>query len=231
MIIDAGWLGRRHNSEVEVETVYRHRLRRADGRRAEVDVFIERIVLFDRGRFIGEVYDIPDNLSRMRAYVYRNGRVRFDREIFLVGNRYEGFELISTRYYDGYILDSYQRNHGFRAGRLDFRRERVRPIRRSRLFDPFHFAGHVPLSLLPDDRGWLLDYGRESITGYYYDSRRDDYYGDDRGWSDDRWDVYDYQSTAPGDDRLERTYRREITTRDGAVIELDRSEVLERVQD
>src|SRR5690606_31362041 len=182
-------------------------------------------------RFIGEVDRIPNDLGRIRANVYRNGRVTFDREVFLVGSRYDGFELVNTRYYDGYILDAYSRKHGYRAGRLDLRRERVVPVRRSQWFNPFAFAGHVPLSLLPDDRGWLLDYGRESITGYYYNSRGDydrydDDYPDDRGWT-----YRNFNSSAPGEDRLERRYDREITTKNGAVIELKREEVLQRLDD
>lgn len=216
---------------MEVETTYRHRLRRADHRRAEIDVYVQRIALYDRGRYLGEVDRIPAKLARTRAYVYRNGAVRFDREIFLVGNRYDGFEIISTRYYDDYILNAYDRSHGFRAGYLDLRRGRVFSIRHSRLFDPFQFDGHVPLSLLPDDRGWLLDYGRESITGYYYDSRDARGYEDDRDWNDRGWDLQGYSSSAPGDDRLERQYRREITTNNGAVIELDREELIERIDE
>lgn len=231
VIIDAGWLGHRRNDVIEVETTYRHRLRRADGRRAEIDVYVERIALFDRGRFIGEVDRIPNDLSRVRAVVNRNGSVRFDREIFLVGNRRVGFELISTRYYDGYILDAYNRRHGYKAGRLDFRRERVVHTKRSRFFSPFAFDGHVPLSLLPDDRGWLLDYGRESITGYYYDSRERDYRDDYDDWGDRGWSYRNYNSTAPGNDLLERRYDRQITTNSGTVIELKREEVLERLDD
>ncbi|HEX7072192.1 MAG TPA: hypothetical protein VF190_15370 [Rhodothermales bacterium] len=232
VFIDAGWLGHRRSDQVEIETTYRHRLRRADSRRAEIDVYIERIAVFDRGRFIGEVRRIPDELARIRATVSRTGPVRFDREIFLVGNRFDGLELISTRYYDGYVLDHYDRRHGFRAGRLDFRRDRVVSIRRSRFFDPFHFDGYVPLSLLPDDRGWLLDYGRDSITGRYYDSRGDwGDYDDYDAWDDRGWSLGNYRLSTPGDDRLEREYQREITTKNGAVIGLQREEVIERLPD
>lgn len=230
VVIQAGWLGNRSNAAIEVETTYRHRLRRADNRRAEIDIDIERIALFDRGRFIGEIDRIPSNLSRTRAYVYRNGAVRFDREVFVVGSRIDGFELISTRYYDDYILDAYDPRHGYRAGYLDFRRNRVVHVRHSRFFDPYHFAGYVPISLLPDDSHWLLDYGRRSISGYYYESRGPATYGS-YGTLQEYHEpiVGESRFAAPGEETLERAYRREIQTAGGAVIDLKRDETLQRV--
>ena len=51
-----------------------------------------------------------------------------------------------------------------RVGRLDLRRERVRPVRHSRLFDDRHFRGYVPMSLLPEDAEWLWDVGSDAMS-------------------------------------------------------------------
>lgn len=228
--------------------MYRHQVGRTTSNRADIDIFIERISLYRDGRFIGEVARIPSSLGRIRAEVFRNGRMHFDRNVFLVGDERVGFELISTRHYDGYVLDAYQRSHGYRAGRLDFRRHRVVPVGRSRFFNPFRFDGYVPISLLPDDSRWLLDVGRESISGYYYDSNRS--HGYDRYTPEERrymeMDAYrvspesfdaGYGQGYFQSDRasqfseesglLERLNETEIRTSGGAVIQFRREEAIE----
>ena len=172
---EAGWGRGYRDARLDVRTEYRHRVRRATHRKAELDLYIDRIVLYENGRFLGEVHRIPDHLRRIRATVYRHGRVDFDRDVFLLGDRYSGFELISTRHYDGYLLDAYQRAHGVRAGVLDLWRERVVSVSHSRLFDPYDFNGFVPISLMPDDPRWLFDYGYDSVS-YYDDGYGGGYY-------------------------------------------------------
>ncbi|MDX1547240.1 MAG: hypothetical protein R3247_09645, partial [Rhodothermales bacterium] len=183
--VDAGWGRRQHRrSEIDVRTFYYHELRHATREYAEVDIFIERVELYADGRYLGEVDRIPDRLSRIRATVHRDGYVEFDRDVSIVGDPRAGFEMISTRAYDGYVLDRYRSGHDLRAGVLDLRRGRVVPTSYSRLFDPYDFNGFVPVSLLPHDAGWLLDYGEASFSGAYYDYDPY-YYGGYQGYGDD----------------------------------------------
>ncbi len=177
--VDAGWGPHRRESRLELRTYYRHRVRNASSRRARIDVFIERIEIFEDGFFIGDVNHIPDRLARTSASVDRSGRVLFDRDLFLLGDPDAGFELISTRHYDGFILNKYKASHGVRAGVLDLRRQRVVPVNRSRFFDPRSFDGFVPINLLPDDPAWIIDYGHTSYSGVHWGNDARYYYGFD----------------------------------------------------
>ena len=163
VFVDAGWSRFRRETQVDIRTEYHYRVRNAGRNTAEVEVLIDRIEVYDRGRFVGEVDRIPDEFGRLRARINRNGDIDFDRDLFLVGDPFAGFEIISTRYYGRYILDAYDRAHGYRAGVLDFRRERIVPVRYSRLFDPYAFDGYVPIQILPDDEDWLWDYRSETF--------------------------------------------------------------------
>jgi len=178
--VDAGWGRNRRNARIEVQTYYQHRVIRATDDYAELEIKVEQIELFRDGVFYGQVDRIPSDLGRIRATVYRNGRVDFDRDVFLVGDPGAGFEMISTRHYGGYILDSYRRSDGMRVGELNLRRSRVDEKGRSRLFDPRDFNGFVPISLLPEDDGWLWDFGDEAMSAYYDDY--DYYYGSGDGY-------------------------------------------------
>lgn len=194
--IESGWGHRRYDSRLDVRTIYRHRVRYATRDKAEVEIRIEGLELYENGRYLGEVRRIPRSLSRIEATIYRNGRVRFDRDVFVVGDRRAGFELVSTRHYGGFVLDAYERSHGYRAGAIDLRRGRVVPVRYSRLFDPYDFGGFVPVSLLPEEAGWLFDYGYDSPSGYHGYDDEDYYYGYRGGdgrynggrYDDDRYD-------------------------------------------
>ncbi len=143
---------------------------------AELEITIEAIDVFYKGRHLGSVDYVPENLGTIYATVYNDGEIQFDREVFLVGDPYAGFEMISTRYYDGYVFDRYRSSDGYRAGRLDLRTGEVYTIGRSRLFDPDASSGHIPISLLPENEGWLWDYGAEAMSAaldnydYYYGS-------------------------------------------------------------
>jgi hypothetical protein len=212
--------GRRDWSNVEVETYYRHSVRRATADWAEIDIEIDQIDVYDGNRYLGYVDRLPGDLKKIRATVYRNGDIRFDREVFLVGDPFVGFEVISTRHYDGWAQDNYRPDDGYRAGRVDLGRHRVQPIRRSRLWDPYRYTGVVPVSLLPDQQGWLWDYGVEALSAVYDDY--DYYYGGTgavapRGPSEDPGLLY-------GAD--EWSYK----TRDGADVRYERESNLERVR-
>ena len=234
VVADAGWGRHRRAARLDVRTIYRHRVRNANHRRAVVDIDIERIELYQGGRFLGEVHHVPNKLGRVRATLHRNGRLRFDRQVFLLGDRRSGFEMISTRHYDRHVLDAYDRGHGFRAGVLNLWRGRVDPVRHSRLFDPYDFNGFVPIDLLPENRGWLFDYGAGSVSGYHY---RDDVYGDVYddvlyyGYGGDHGPAPHF-STRPSTDlpALRETGRREVTTVRGARIELERAAELRRIE-
>jgi hypothetical protein len=175
--VEVGFGSRYRESQVEVRTVYRHRLLFADARRAELEIEIERLELYDGDLFLGEITRIPDHLARFGATVFRNGEVRFDRDVFVVGDAFAGFELVSTRNYGGYVLDHYRERDGYRAAALDFRRRSAVPVGRSRLFRPFDFDGFVPISLLPEDADWLYDYGYGAVSAHYDDYGPDLYYG------------------------------------------------------
>lgn len=232
--LKAGWARRHYDARLDVRTYYRHRVRSASPSRAEIDIEIDRIELYEDGYYLGSVDRIPSDLSRIRATVYRNGSVRFDRDVFVVGDPRVGFELVSTRHYGRFVLDAYDRAHGYRAGVLDLRRERVVPVRRSRLFDPYNFNGFVPISLLPDDAGWLFDYGRESLSGYYWGDSESYFYGrggDASGaWAGDHQTL----SVNGGPDVVE-PLRRNLdnqfrSDRTGAEVELKREAELKRIE-
>lgn len=223
-------------------------MRDASARQAVVDIEIDRIEIYENGFFVGEVQRIPDELARMRAVVDRRHGVRFDRDIFLLGDPYAGFEMISTRHYDGFVLDKYRRSHGVRVGALDLRRERVVPLRRSRFFDPRDFSGFVPINLLPEDAGWLVDYGYDSYSGHYWGdddryyygfSDLDDYarFGGDRATyteTEPRGSTTGREARSnrltPERQALEQSVDRTFETDDGAKIRLKRESSIERVE-
>ena len=207
--------GRRNRAEVEVETVYSHRLIYANDNFAEVDVEIERLEIYQGGRYLGAVDRIPTALSQMTATVYRNGDVFFDRETFLLGDTYSGLELLSTQAYDGYVLDAYHHRDGYRVGQVDLRRGRVVEKRSSRLFRPDRVDGHVPISLLPNDEGWLWDYGADAISAAVDDY--DWYYGGSG-------------ARAPGVDPYRQEDAWDYTAQSGVDIRFRRESQIQRVQ-
>jgi len=205
-----------------VRTVYRHNVRSASANRAKVDIYIDRIELYEDGRFYGEVYYVPDRLSRVTATIHRNGRVTFDRNVFLVGDPYSGFEIVSTRHYDSFILNAFRIGHGYRVGVLNLRNGSVVETTRSGFMEANHFAGHVPISLLPEDTGWLFDFGSESFSGYYFGNNETYYYGYEDGQYDDMSyennGLYFDRQDAPGDDAV---YQGSYLDRQGEMPELE----------
>ena len=252
--VDAGWGHSGHRqSQIDVRTHYYHELRSATDNKADIDIYIEKLELYENGRYIGEITHVPERIGRIRATVYRNGEVQFDRNVFVVGNTYTGFEMISTRYYDGYLLDSYRRGHGMRVAVLDLNRRRAVPASHSYLFDPHNFDGHVPVSLLPENTGWLLDYGNASFSANYYDhdpyyyggykeygnEYNDPYYGDDYYEEDYYQDdagrpYYSVRSTvAEGNFDIAaqaKTYNQNYKTSFGAQVKVKRETEFVRVK-
>lgn len=198
--VDAAYGGRRYDHRLDVRTRLYQRIRDVDRNSVTVDLEIEGLEIYDRGRFVGEVNRIPSNLGTIRATIYRNGRIAFDRMVYLVGDPQVGFEMISTRHYDGFVYNNYRRDHGLRVGRVDLWRGRVVRTSHSRLFDPQGFNGFAPISLLPDDDYWV-DRAWSAAYGDYYGDRDYDryYYGSDYGYGDDDdyGDDYGYYGSAP----------------------------------
>lgn len=154
-------------SRVEVRTQYRYRIRSANRRRARVQIQIDAIELYRRGRFLGVVHRIPRRLGRIDATIRRGGRVRFDRDVLLLGGPGLGFELVSVAPRRGGYWNG--RHRARKAGMLDLYGGRVIPVGRSRLLRPRAFPGLVPVSLIPSDAEWLYrhdavyrPYGRDS---------------------------------------------------------------------
>ena len=182
--VQARWGSKDRTTRVEMETVYRHKVKYATDDYAVLDIDIEEIALYEGDRYLGTVDRIPAKLSSIEATVYRDGAITFDRDVFIVGDRRKGFELISTEFYNDYAMAKYRDRDGYRAGRLNLRSGKVSSIRRSRLFNPRNFQGYAPISLLPEDEGWLWDYGVDAISAVsddydayygYADSRRNGY--------------------------------------------------------
>ncbi|NND72614.1 MAG: hypothetical protein HKN43_13640 [Rhodothermales bacterium] len=224
--VNVGWGRNTRQSRIDVRTYYKQRIRHANSEYAEIEIDIDSIELYENGRFIGYVDRIPSKLREINATVYSNGRVEFDRNVFLIGDIYRGFEMISTRYYDDYLLNSYDRNHGVRVGRLDLRREKVRSVRRSRLFAANRFNGNVPISLLPEDDR-LFDYSYEHFSGYYRDNngRYDSDFLGSNGFAPDRSEILtDYESG------LQRIDEVSYSTNSGANVEIVRESALERIE-
>lgn len=218
VIVKSDWNRSYRTSRIEMETTYRHRVRFATDEYAVLDIDIEQVALYDNGRYIGMVDRIPAHLSSIEATVFRNGDIAFDRDIFLVGDRRSGFEIISTPFYDGYAGQGYRYGDDVRVGQVDLRRHRVRSKGYSRLFDPNRWRGHAPISLLPEDEGWLWDFGADAISAACDDY--DAYYGfgagHSGGWSSR--DAFETQSTYGYD------------TAFGAHFNVERSATIRRVE-
>ena len=240
-----------NNARVELRTRYHQELRYADDNKAEIDIYIDAIEIYDNGYFIGEVTRIPERLSRIGAVVYRDGEIRYDRDVFLVGDPGVGFEMISTRSYGNFVYSDYRRNDGFRVGRLDLRRGKVRTRRNSRLFDPYGYKGYAPISLLPENEHELFDFGLDAIS-YYYHDEYDPYYGGyyDDVYADDEYgyafdsrsnpDFLSYSSAAQvggnpfelreATEPVQVSYNNEYQLRNGQQIRYERQGELQRIK-
>lgn len=175
---ESGWRGRGWESRYEVVTTYRQRILDASASRARLELLLDDVAIYQDGRYAGRVTRFPYDFERVRATLYRGGRVDFDRDLMVIGDLRDGFELVLTRAYGGYAYSRWRRGDDVRAARLDFRRETATFAGRSRFFDPYDYAGYAPISLLPADADWLGDYGLYSASAYPYVG-----YGYDGGWN------------------------------------------------
>ncbi len=198
--------GRGRETRLELVAEYRQRVVSAGGNRSEVELDVESFQIYENGRYLGRIDRIPHSLSRMRATVSRRGDVRVDRDVMLVGTRRTGFELIVTRG-RGAWHDAYYGRDDVRVGRVDLRRGSVREARGSRLLGRGRYSRLIPISLLPDDPSWLLDYGDYSVSAFPYERDRYDDYGYDEGFyygsngNDDRYFEYDHSYGYGSNDR------------------------------
>lgn len=218
--MEKAWNRRTSTSRVELETQYRHRVVYADEHSAELEIRIEQIDMFVEGQFYGSITSIPEEFSTVHAYINENGQVDFDRELFILGDSSSGFELISTRFYDGYVMDEYRESDNYLAARLDFRTGRARSLRRSRLFRPYDARAFVPVSLLPVDQAWLWDSGPESVSA---DRDNYDYY---YGYDGQRSSGSGSFTSAP----LSEEYENEFVADTGVGIVYNRKTQLRRVE-
>ncbi|MDA1029291.1 MAG: hypothetical protein O3B41_09600 [Bacteroidetes bacterium] len=218
VFVQASWGRKSHSSRVEMETVYRHQVKYANEDYAVLEIDIEEVALYENGRYVGAVDRIPTSLSKIEATVYRDGRIDFDRDVFVVGDSRAGFELISTHFYDDYALARYRDSDELKVGRMDLRRGKVSRVSRSRLFDPRDFNGFAPISLLPEEEGWLWDYGVDAISAVSDDYGS--YYGYNGGSRSN------YASNAP----LRSDSNYSYSTDFGATFKVDRKSNIQRVE-
>ncbi|MFK7847858.1 MAG: hypothetical protein AB8G77_21395 [Rhodothermales bacterium] len=186
--VETGYRGSKRRVAVDIRTNYHHEVRYADQNKAVVDIYLDEIEVYNDGRYLGKVRRFPNDLERIEATIYRNGEIVYDRDVFIVGDPYVGFEMIATNAYDGYVQDYYDKSHGMDVGKLNFRRKRVDSRRYSKLFNPYEYNSYTPISVLPDDEQ-LLDFGYDAISYHHYDDNYDPYYGG--SYNDD---YYDYDN-------------------------------------
>lgn len=151
------------SSVLDIRTHYRQRT--SGGYNGErVDVRIERIEVYQDGRFLGYVdyYDLPGDFDHVTATRMRNGELRLDDDLLLVGEASVGFELI--RFDGNDFYGAWRRQYDALA--LDLRRSSARRVGYSRLFDPYDYRGYVPVSIVPDFQDDFYGYGQPGYGGY-----------------------------------------------------------------
>lgn len=136
----------------EGHTRYRYVTRRASWRRAHVDIVIEGIDVYRRGRYLGTVDRLPRGIRRTRARIWRGGRVALDRDVALIGKPRRGYEILALEPSRGHY-----RPRVLRAAVVRLRRGEAVPIRRSRLIRAHRHQRLAPIPLLPDDIGIFDD--------------------------------------------------------------------------
>ena len=156
--------------DVEVVSTVRRKIRSVHREYVDVEFELVRLDLSSAGRFLGTVDRFPGDLRRMRAKIYRDGFVQFDRMLYVVGNDYDGFELLSTRYCGGDLGRASYECLDPKAGEIDFYDERVHSTRYSRLLPLAQTGRSVPVALVPDEEylgfQYMVGYGGSS-DGYY----------------------------------------------------------------
>lgn len=156
------------SSVLDIRTSYRQRVSGGYSSGDRVEVRIERIEVYQDGRYLGYVdyYDLPRDFDHVTATRMRNGELRLDDDLLLVGEASVGFELI--RFDGNDFYGSWRRQYD--ALSLDLRRSSTRRVGYSRLFDPYAYRGYVPVSIVPDLQddfyGYNGGYYGQSGSGY-----------------------------------------------------------------
>ena len=207
-----------------METVYRHKVKYATDDYAVLDIEIEEVALYEDGRYLGSVDRIPSSLAKIEATVYSDGQIDFDQDVFVVGDRRAGFEMISTPFYNDYALAQYNRKDGYKVGVINLRSGKVSRASRSRLFDPRDYNGFAPISLLPEDEGWLWDYGADAISAVSDDY--DTYYGYKDGYRYEGGASRNFKTGQPLNASSEYSYGTEF----GAQFDIKRESHIQRVE-
>ena len=171
--LDGGWSSR-WDSELQVRTTLRQRTNRYS-RNADLEFDIERIQIYENGRYLGEVRSLPYNFSRVKASVSRNGQPRFENMIYLLGSPDEGFELMNSDFNNSY-LSSWFRNRRAQIASIDLRSRRVRTTYRSQFLNDV-YNDYVSIPLVPESDNYGLGYATSDWDyydngGYYNDSYR-----------------------------------------------------------
>lgn len=174
------------SSVLDIRTSYRQRVSGGYSSGDRVEVRIERIEVYQDGRYLGYVdyYDLPRDFDHVTATRMRNGELRLDDDLLLVGEASVGFELI--RFDGNDFYGSWRRQYD--ALSLDLRRSSTRRVGYSRLFDPYAYRGYVPVSIVPDLQDDFYGYngGYYGQSGSGYDQpgySRDGYEGPVQGRS------------------------------------------------
>jgi len=160
----------RRGGQVEIVSTLKRRVRNVQRDYVEVEFELDRIELLAGGQFRGEVDRFPGNMRKVRAKIYRDGYVEFDRMLYVVGNERTGYEMFSTRYCGGELAGASYECLDPRVGEVDFYDERVHSVGGSRLLDLVYRGQIVPVSLIPDEEYLGFQYavgGSASNDGYY----------------------------------------------------------------
>lgn len=128
---------------LEVEVVYRARLRAVYAGFVVVDLWVETVRFYDRGRYWGHVIMFPPALQHLEARFYADGRMVFERMVFLGEGLEAGLYLMAGRGAQWEMPEF--------IGRVDLARARVEALPGSDGW-PQMTGAWVPL--LPTDGAW-----------------------------------------------------------------------------
>lgn len=155
--------------DVEIESTFKRRIRHVRHDYVEVEFELDRIAVSSAGQYLGDADAFPGGLRTIRAKIYRDGFVQFERMLYVVGNEYDGFELLSMRHCGDPVRASIDCLRP-RAGEIDFYDRRVHGTRYSRLLELSRHGRAVPVALVPDEEylgfQYVMGYG-SSRDGYY----------------------------------------------------------------
>ncbi len=151
-----GWYRDRRQRAVNVDVYveYRPVIQRRTARYLVIDLYVELIHLGGGRHHYGRLHHLPSGLRRMRAIVYRDGPVIYDRGLHLMQGASGHFELVATvRAEEGRRYGSYG-GRPTAYGSIDWEREAVHrygePHRRG-------YASERIIDLTPDQRALLED--------------------------------------------------------------------------